>query len=255
MAIRFDNTADSIQRTSGLPSFDSNYTVLLWFYMLAHPGDGNSGCLFVLDDQTDDVDEFILNGVGATSTRLSILTLSGGTPSISNGSTAIALNTWYCAALVRAANNSRIGYLATVGASLAQEFNHTESLSGRTAPSNMSMGSAAGLLADLANVRIGPVKIWTTNRSLAELQQEMNAVRPIFTDNLHLWSPCFPGATERARDYSGNGRNWTENGTLTDEDPPPIGWGVAPLIYSHVAAATSLPIWRPARRLNHLLVR
>jgi hypothetical protein len=42
--------------------------------------------------------------------------------------------------------------------------------------------------------------------------------------NCISWYPCLPGATERLKDYAG-AVNLTEGGTLSDDAPPPIGWG------------------------------
>lgn len=46
MAIRFDNFADQLKRTANLPSYDANYTLAAWFYIVNHPGNANYGCLF-----------------------------------------------------------------------------------------------------------------------------------------------------------------------------------------------------------------
>jgi hypothetical protein len=69
-------------------------------------------------------------------------------------------------------------------------------------------------------------KAWTVALSAAEIASEMRSVRPLHQlNNLYAWWPMRAGATERAKDYSGRGRNWTENGTLVDEGDPPIWWG------------------------------
>ena len=73
--------------------------------------------------------------------------------------------------------------------------------------------------------RIHAIKIWNTALTEAEIAQEVYTVAPRKLDSLWGWYPTRPGSGERAKDYSGNGRDWTEGGTLTDDDPPPISWG------------------------------
>lgn len=75
------------------------------------------------------------------------------------------------------------------------------------------------------DVSLGPVKIWDELLTEAELENEMFSIIPKRTENLHLWSPTLDGSSERNKDYSGNGRDWTEGGTLTETSPPPISWG------------------------------
>lgn len=75
--------------------------------------------------------------------------------------------------------------------------------------------------------RIHAIKIWNTALTEAEIAQEVYTVAPRKLDSLWGWNPTRPGSGERAKDYSGNGRNWTEGGTLTDDDPPPISWAGA----------------------------
>ena len=70
------------------------------------------------------------------------------------------------------------------------------------------------------NGRCAGLKAWTAALSAGELTLEMDGVCPVRTSNLYAWWPCLSDAT-RAQDYSGNGRHWTEVGTLTNEDPPP----------------------------------
>lgn len=64
----------------------------------------------------------------------------------------------------------------------------------------------------------------------------MRTIRPQRLDGLWGWWPVFDGATGRARDYSGNGRNWTGSGTLSDEAGPGIPWGASPLLVGYAAA-------------------
>lgn len=78
---------------------------------------------------------------------------------------------------------------------------------------------------EIYNGRHSNFKAWSTNLSQAEVQQEMRSYTPVRTANLYSWTPFVDASTgSDFLDYSGNGRNWTETGTVTFEDNPPISW-------------------------------
>ena len=97
-------------------------------------------------------------------------------------------------------------------------------------PTDMRLSEGSGVH---FNGLLAHIRIWTVALSQAELEFEMCRGRPTRTTNLHLWSPFFSDT----KDYSGNGRNWTEGGTLTYEDGPPVGWGAAPYVYASPSVA------------------
>jgi hypothetical protein len=110
----------------------------------------------------------------------------------------------------------------------------TNSISGRSAPNSMNIGCQDG--GYFWNGRMQAIKAWTAALSAQEILAEMRVIRPIVAANLYGFWPCWPGSGERVRDYSGNGRNWTESGTITDEDPAPIGWGGHIIVLPYAAA-------------------
>jgi hypothetical protein len=75
---------------------------------------------------------------------------------------------------------------------------------------------------------VARLKAWGVALSAAELINEARTVLPRRIANLYAYWPARPGSAERVKDYSGNSRDWTATGTLTDEDDPPIGWGAVP---------------------------
>lgn len=85
--------------------------------------------------------------------------------------------------------------------------------------------------------RIAYMKKWNAELTQSEVQQEMSIIRPNRTEDLVGWWPTYFGATERLRDYSGNGNDLTEAGTLTDEAPPGISYGGNNVQYIVAAAA------------------
>jgi hypothetical protein len=72
---------------------------------------------------------------------------------------------------------------------------------------------------------ISDVKIWTEALTADQIIQEMYTRRPVHTNNLLAWLPMHLGATERVRDYSGNGNNFTDNGVSDTNNIPPVTWG------------------------------
>jgi hypothetical protein len=80
---------------------------------------------------------------------------------------------------------------------------------------------------------VAGVKAWDATLTAAEIERERCVLRPIRTADLHLWTPMLASssASDAAKDYSGNGRDWTVNGSPTITDGTPVGWGA--------------PIWIP----------
>lgn len=69
-------------------------------------------------------------------------------------------------------------------------------------------------------------KLWTRALTTAEIRHEMRAIAPkTHVADLYGFWPHLNG--DATTDYSGRGRNWTESGTLTDFQSPPVGWGRA----------------------------
>jgi hypothetical protein len=68
-------------------------------------------------------------------------------------------------------------------------------------------------------------------------------LRPIRTADLHLWTPMLASssASDAAKDYSGNGRDWTVNGSPTITDGPPVGWG-APIWIPQYTVSSGIPV-------------
>jgi hypothetical protein len=90
----------------------------------------------------------------------------------------------------------------------------------------MSIGTIfwSGSYTQECDARFANMKIWSVDKT-ANLSIEADTILPQDFTDLYGYYPIFPGNGERGIDYSGNDRNWTEVGALTDEDPPPIGYG------------------------------
>lgn len=87
------------------------------------------------------------------------------------------------------------------------------------------------------------LKIWDAALTLDEIEKERWQYLPNRLLNLHLFSPFINTGGTSFLDISGNGRNWTEAGTVTDADGPPIPWKMGRhriLIPAAAAAAGSI---------------
>lgn len=78
------------------------------------------------------------------------------------------------------------------------------------------------------------VKIWDRALTLAEVVQEMRTVRPANMLSINSWFPMLPGRRTIDQIY---GRNFTEAGTWSDADGPPVSWGGSPILVNNPAAA------------------
>lgn len=224
MAIRFDASGEYLLRTTGLPPIAS-WTGMGWFYLAADtnqyatciafgdaPGTGN---FYSLGTFTDGLTIASWNGVDE---------LTG---------TTLSLGVWYHLAITVAGTgagqyklylNGAVDITSDGFASVTAAQLYVGTDSGNVSAHRLDGGASA-------------LKFWDVALTQAEIQQEMLTIRPQRFASLNAWYPCFFGSGERARDYSGLGRNWTENGTLTDEDGPPVSWGASVWIPPYFAAA------------------
>lgn len=237
MAIRFDAETEKITTSSPI-NYNAAYAVLFGF-RIAVDRDDFSYMLSIDDGGNSSYDSFALNGDGTT------LLVEVAVPAFS-GATGASLTTGtdFWGALVRTSVTEIIGYVFNMDGTLNTSATVTHgTVASRTASTRM--GFNPGIWSgQWFNGRIGPIKSWIITKSQAELQQELYSILPVSFSSLYSWWPTFPGSTERLADYSGNGRNWTATGTLTDEDPPPVSWGARPLFPQLVAAAAGSAILR-----------
>lgn len=233
MAVRFDAASDRLVRTSSLPNYNSTYTIMGWVLVPSNPTD--YGAVFALDADANNNDVLWLDGGYSANTefRFCLYTTVGGTFAETVPGTNRALNTWFHVAMVRSSVTQLLLY---VNGSL--QTTHTNgTVASRTAIAELGVGGFGTGTTDPANIRVAYLKCWTTNLSADQIVAEQYAVRPLEMGSLHAWWPTFPGSAVRAEDRSGNGRAFTENGTLTDEQEPPVSFGSLPWIAPWAAAA------------------
>ena len=102
---------------------------------------------------------------------------------------------------------------------------------------NYDTDTGSGVDADFA-----AIKYWDAALTDAELMLEAYSLRPRRTADLNRWSPGFHSVLADAiKDYSGNGRDWSQYGTPAVADGPPVGWG-APIWIPQYAVASGIPV-------------
>lgn len=204
MAIRIDAAGDYLSRTANLPAQNA-VTACFWMQIVT---DRNAtGTLFALTDGAVNGNFVLLTSNGTT--------LALGRPgAIDATGTNLTVGTWYHIGYTRNSSN-----VSTVYLNGTQDIQETRANAFSSALMIMGSDTASWL-----NGRLSCIKIWGAALTQNEVRAEMRLVSPVRRADLNLWTPNFAGATERVKDYSGNARNWTANGTLTDEDGPPVVW-------------------------------
>lgn len=214
-AVVFDNVADSWARTSDLLNYNSTYTFMFWVYLTSDTNDYNT--FFQISQGGYAPSDWIGTDADGVTLQLYCQAASGGTTV--NGS-ALSINTWYHIAIVRESQTSFKCYLNGT-----LDITNTADMTGRAASTEMRFGSIAS--GDGALMRIAYPKAWSAVLTTAEIQTEKNLIITNRCTNRYGWWPTITGSGERVKDYSGNGRNWTEAGTLTEETPPPVSYGAS----------------------------
>jgi len=230
MAVIFDAAADRLLRTTDLLNYNAAYTVMAWVNPTLTSG-WNWLTLFALnDDTTSNYDDVFIDENGGSPTICMKVVIGGAGTSLVHG-TAPVSGAWVHVAAVR--TNASNFYIYVNGVVSGEG---TRDITGRAAATRMEIGGFGSEDGDRFVGRMAIAKAWTVAKTASDILQEMRVIRPLNTTGLYGWWPCFPGATERDNDYSGNGHDWTQNGTLTDGDPPPVSWGAPVLNMSWLVA-------------------
>lgn len=217
MSIRFDSVGEYLTRTTGLVDCNAAYTVAFWVYLSADRNDDShfwaGGTNVPAAWQNSD-----WVSTGADGTTLSLGVAAAGV-NTSNLGTALSVGVWYHVALVRSSATLITCYLNGVS-----DITNTRDVSARSATDSEVLGTHNGSIFRLDG-RVFALKEWSAALTAAEIKNEMQTVVPRRALNQVAWYPMLPGSGERTRNYKSGGANWTENGTLTDELPPPVSWG------------------------------
>lgn len=218
MGVNFTSGNHLVSTTNAL-DYNANYTIMGWFRYSSSPA--SASAIAVINNSAG-----TLYDLAMVNNNELYINVNG---TFSLGST-LSANTWYHFAMVRSSTTLVTLYLDGVSDSA-----QATSVSGRAASTEENIGGVLSTFPFLGDIAY--VKSWSTNLTVAEINQEMNLIRPVRTANKHRFSPLHRTTAERLRDYSGNGYNWTENGTVTDADAPPVSYGSETNIVQFAAAA------------------
>lgn len=225
MAVTFTNTSNYLSRTT-CPSV-ATLSLCGWFRT---PASINSYHypLVIVDDATHYGIYIGFLELGMVSGHMFVRDSTSGTDLFVDMTKVAATNTWYWIAMTRQAGTNNVkGFLALPSEATLTTGQGTPGTAATT-PNWMGMGNDAW--GDDCPATVAALKIWSgVVLSQAELEQERWYYTPQRTDGLWLWSPFNDQSDVSFRDYSGNGRDWTETGTVTQAgvDGPPISWGPA----------------------------
>lgn len=211
MAVRFDNSGETLSRTTNLPSITS-FSFMAWCRRRVT----RNAFAGVLTFGAAASSRYY--GVYLERTSNPILVVWDG-GALTNGS-ALTDDVWYHVAMTVAGTGAG-QFLVYLNGTLAI------TASGNALNSAATLQVGASLDNEWLNGTVAAIKIYDAVLTAAEIQAEMWSIRPRRTANLYGVWPCWNGSGERTRDYSGNERNWTEGGTLTDEDGANALWYVS----------------------------
>jgi len=227
VAIRIDASGDYLRRTANLPT-SSSFTACCWFYYV---NTRSAYAFFIgLEDATSSASQYLLIGFEDTNAFHVAVNSGGAVPYFGSNP---ATSAWHFMA-IRANGTNVKGFHRTLAGTWQTVTSSTAPL---FTPAMLTLGNDSW--DEWTNCRLAGIKVWDAALTDAEIENEAETLTPQRFENINLWVPGFPGSGERTRDYSGNGRNLTEGGTLTDEDPPPVAWGGRTLFFPFAAGGST----------------
>lgn len=217
MSSRLNASGEKLSASTNLPSSPRGTTLCGIFYMVTDRN--NYTCLLSLGADADN-NVFLETDVNGTSLVCYIYN-SGAyvATSILSMSTA----TWYFIAMTVSSAGAVNAYYANLTTASSLTKVACSGTVGTWTPAHIMYGESE-FTGEWFNGRISGMRAWTTELTQAQLEGEMWFTLAQHTTSLNRSVPSFAGSGERARDYSGNGYNLTEGGTLSDEDDPPVLW-------------------------------
>jgi len=149
-------------------------------------------------------------------------------------STAMSADVWYDVAFRQSGSAGTLHMAPTGGAAFA-----TASI---TVSSWTQIGMCCGVpftdSSQYCDAVFDDLRIWSEALTTADLERERMRRAPVRVSGLHAWLPLIAADKATAlKDFSGNGYDFTEAGTLTVEDGAPVGWGAQIMLPQSAAAA------------------
>ena len=220
-------------RTSSVIDHNSAYTWMAWVDLVTDT-DIYGHIWAAMSAASDDWTNADWIGTGGDGTAARIGAAIGGSEASAAGS-ALTVGTPVHLALVRESASVLKLYQ---GGSYANQAGMD--ISARSATQREQIGT---LNTYPCPVRLTAIKCWQAALTADEIAAEMKSVRPLRLANLHSWHPAIASdLTTALKDFSGNGRDWSDQGTLSvASQTPPVSWGAGPVIV--------LPVIVPPQKL------
>lgn len=209
MSIRLNATTEFLRRTTSLPNPGSAFSFCCWVRL-----DAVSGYQAVIswDRGSDGDDEatFIFNGGD-----IEWYDWDSGEIALLNSNA--AADTWVWVGFTVTGTTFKTFFASYADASIQ----HTTGTRSGTLTGHTRMIVGTDGYGEILNGDVAYLRMWTASLSEAELDAERWAASAVTTANLHLDTPL--PSTADVADDSGNGRDWTVQGSPTDHDDPDLG--------------------------------
>lgn len=215
MSIRFNgNVANYLSRTSSLPDYNANYTIMAWIKIVVDL-DATTSFLSLATSTALNFDRAKFDSDGTT---VGVSARNGATVVNSNG-TNLTVETWRHVTMRRAGAADLRLFLDVI----EDAFSNTD-VTGRAANDNLNIGRVHvnTLTIEPFDGEMAYLRIWTTDLTTEEMAAERVATAARKTSDLYGDYPLANSASA-GDDISGNGNHLTVNGTITTgETAPPI---------------------------------
>lgn len=215
MALVFDAATKYLSITSDLPNYNAAYW---WRARVRFNALTTFDTVFVISDGTANNRDILLLNTAAPAERIGIRVTVGGAQTTQIGSTVLSTGVWYDLDVVReSATSIRLYINGTL------EVTNTRNVSDRASATAMRVAiDQSG--SNNAVIDVAYMKMFTVSPAAGQLVNERRQIRLASHSNVYGWWPMLKGS-QRNVDFSGNGRNWTENGTISDTAGPGLTWG------------------------------
>lgn len=207
MAAILDTSGEYFSRASDLIDYDAAYTRAVW---IQHSAIG--GVQLPLVNVTDLNNYDVFGWLNSTTYYIEVA--SGGSFGSSTPGSSVGDGEWHYLAIVRESATVFKAYVdaVQVGTTI------TTDVTSRSALSEMHLGLFTGGIPDQFYGKLAYQRDWSKALDAAGLAAEMAATSAVDTASLYNDCPLISDAV----DISGNGRDWTENGTITYDADTPI---------------------------------
>lgn len=213
MAVRFNGTsASGFSTTSGVPT-TASFTITCWFYLVSAAPSGL--LMWSLDSSAT---QYAYLGVEVDPSSALLFDWQGTGATIISAAAPLSVGTWYKTGVVVSGTTARL-YQATASSALST-YSETANFVLPSGTLKLWIGDSVHA-SFYGHYRLAAFKMWNSNLTKAEVEQELCCYVPRRTANLTHW---YPMVRKETTDYSGHARTLTGGSAATTEPGPPIAW-------------------------------